>query len=114
MTCSDEFKDLYDLTRDVKSVITDSEDRDKVYAIIDRLVPDRNDVNYWDNEYRYGYSDNEVYAIIKECGFDEDQLYLECGVPGKYRIDVLAKLGRLVQRQLHTIKWYIGILELEE
>ena len=102
MTHSDRFEDLRDLIRDVKSVITNSEDRDKVYAIIDRLVPDKNDVNYGVHEYHYGYLDSEVYAIIGDCGFGADQ------------IDMFAKLGRLTSKELCYVKWYIERLKLEK
>jgi len=111
MTYSDKFKDLHDLIHDVKSVITDLDDRDKMYAIIDNLIRDKDDLSYLDYEYSYEYSDDEVYAIIEDCGFDEDQLYLECGISGKYRIDVLAKLVKLVPSQLDTVKCNIENFE---
>jgi len=102
MSQADVFKYLHDIIRDVRCAITDSEDRNKVSAIIDRLIQDQNDVNYGDNEYRYGYLDSEVYAIIEDCGFGADQ------------IDMLAKLGRLTSKELCYVRLYIGNLKQEE
>jgi hypothetical protein len=65
-------KDLHDLICDVKSLITDLEDRDKVSAIIDSLIDYHNDFNYADNENPRMYLDTGVYAIIYDCGFGED------------------------------------------
>jgi hypothetical protein len=114
MAYPEKFKDLHHLIRNLEYVITDSEDKDKVYAIIDRLIQDQNDVNYGDNEYPYRYLDTEVYAIIEGCGFGADQIHVKCGPSSEYRIDVLAKLGRLMPTDLYIVKWFIGKFELEK
>ena len=100
MAQADKFKFLRGLARDLKSVIINLDDREKVYAIIDRFIQDKNDVDYGDNEYRHEYSDEEVYAIIEHCGF------------GEHHIDVFARLGRLIPEDLDTIRWVIGSLKL--
>ena len=113
MTYSDKFKDLRHLILNLGYAITDSEDKDKVYAIIDRLLEYHNYVNYG-NEYPRIYFDTEVYAIIEDCGFGVDQGHVKCGSSGEYRVDVLAELGRLTPEELCTVKRLIWNLELEE
>ena len=113
MAYSDKFEDLHHLIINLEYVITDSEDKDKVYAVIDRLIKYHNYVSYG-HEYSRIYFDTEVHAIIEDCGFDEDWLHLECGPPGEYRVDVLAELGRLTPEELHTVERLISDFKQEK
>jgi len=113
MAYGDRFKDLHHLILNLEYVITDSGYKDKVYAIIDRLLEYHSYVNYG-HEYPSIYFDTEVHAIIEDCVFGVDQLHVKCGPSGEYRIDVLAELGRLIPEELYTVKRLIGNLKLEE
>ena len=110
MAYSDRFKDLHHLISNLEYVITDLDDKDKVYAIIDRLLECHNDSMYG-REYPRIYLDTEVYAIIDDCGFGVDDINVECG---EYRIRVLAELGLLMPTDLHIVRFSIGNFKPEE
>jgi hypothetical protein len=114
VTHSDKFKYLHDLICDVKSLITDLEDRDKVSAVIDSLIDYHNDFNYADNVNPCMYLDTGIYAIIDNCGFGDDLANVMCRPSSERRIRILAKLGQLMTERLYTVKWYIGNFEPEE
>ena len=105
MAYGDKFKDLHHLILNLKYLTTDSGDKDKVYAIIDRLIEYHSHVNYG-HECPRIYFDTEVYAIIEDCGFGSgsDQVHVECCPSGENCIDVLAEFGRLLPEELHTVK----------